>query len=203
MKKVMILAGLLMMGTSLSACDIGGLNLGRDGKAVSSLSAEEKKQICEDAEEYYNEEIPPEEQKRAACTLAGVFAAAFSSPMTDEELRSACAMARDECINAPEMSGGEEDDSCQYENVSDSCEATLGEVEACYEDRIEATKQAFAELDCANLTLEDMEEMTDGDDTPESCKTLEEKCPTQSTTNNSTMNNTTMNNTSANNTASM
>ena len=34
--------------------------------------------------------------------------------------------------------------------------------------------------------LEDMEEMTDGDDTPESCKTLEEKCPTQSTTNNST-----------------
>lgn len=206
MKKVMILAGLLMVGTSLSACDIGGLNLGRDGKSVSSLSAEDKKEACEKLDDYYNKEIPPEEQKRAACTFAGIFAAAFAAPMTDAELQMACAEARDQCIDAPAMDSGEEEDTCTFDDTPDSCEATIGEVEACYEDLVEATKEAYADLDCATLTLEDMEEMTSGDDTPESCKTLEEKCPStssnNSTTNNSTTNNT-ANNTTANNTSTM
>ena len=154
MKKVMILAAFLMMG---SACDIGGLNLGRDGKAVSSLSEADQQAACEDIEAYYESEIPEAEQKRAACTLAGAFAAAFSSPTTDAELQMACATARDECINSNETSEEEGEDSCAFDNIPDDCEATIGEVELCYEEQIEQTKQAFAELDCANLTLDEME----------------------------------------------
>ena len=201
MKKVMILAAFLMMG---SACDIGGLNLGRDGKAVSSLSEADQQAACEDIEAYYENKIPEAEQKRAACTLAGAFAAAFSSPTTDAELQMACATARDECINSNETSEEEGEDSCAFDNIPDDCEATIGEVELCYEEQIEQTKQAFAELDCANLTLDEMEDMMEATDTtPESCKTLQEKCPAEASTNNSTTNNSTMNNTTANNMSSM
>lgn len=174
MKKTLSLLTLLIMSTSLMACN-RGLDLGpSEDTKVSELSDAEAQEACDNLEAYYNDQIPEEEQKRVACTTAGLLAAAFTGASTDEELQSACAEARDQCLMGEVTEEGGES-TCSFKDSS--CMATVGDVEVCLEASVQATADAFAEIKCENLTVSTMEEMEEETQEIAECASLDAQCP--------------------------
>ncbi len=147
-----------------------------DSRVISDLSDAEIDQVCMTYESYVDSQISPEEQQRFLCTFLGAFSAAFTSPSTDEELQSQCAMLRDECLMDEQMEQPEED-ACPLRE--ETCDATVAEIEACIVDYIDALKPVYAEFQCENATLEsgDDDSMDIEPELPPSCAPVEMKCP--------------------------
>lgn len=136
-------------------------------KMLSELSQEEVTALCEEYQEYVASEISEAELKRFACYAV---AAAFSGGDAN-----ACNMIAQECINAPaeeNNSGLEPDDSsddCNPDDVKD-CDATVGELEACFSATIDQLNSAAQNASCSTSSLDDV-------GSPAACAPLMEKCP--------------------------
>jgi hypothetical protein len=117
-----------------------------------------------------------------SCKLAGITAAGFaalSGAMTDADVQKACTDTFNQCKAATADAGPGTNDCTRKPGAS--CTATVGEVEACLNDRAAATQAAAASIPaCESLTLAQFRMPADagsGTDTPQSCKVASQKCP--------------------------
>lgn len=142
-------------------------------KKASEVTDDEAKQICEAAEKYTNDKITPEMQ----CLGEGALAAGLAMA-TGADPEAACNDAVADCVDSADSGVGLDCDEASAEEVAD-CDATVGEVETCMKDYVDAGAAAFDNYpDCAGM--EDFlskGELPDGDvSVPESCAKLDEAC---------------------------
>jgi len=108
--------------------------------------------------------------KKATCGFAAYFATTLSGAMGDQAA-TACKMAYDECLAEADETT---DDECT--KPSESCTATVGEIETCLNDTIVQSKAAIAQLPgCDDLGKE--YEAPAESQPPASCQVVQEKCP--------------------------
>jgi hypothetical protein len=137
-----------------------------DSKQVKDLDASDAAAICAAAEETSKSFF--EDHKGGLCKFAGVFAAFGGG-------EAACEAAVTECEKQePDTTS---DASC--EPIVADCDATVGEVEACFNDSLEVVGSFFDELDsksCGELLADSSESSLDITE-PASCTALAAKCP--------------------------
>lgn len=140
-----------LISTLSLACN-QGLDLGVDDDTrLHDLSEDEARQVCENFEDYYNDEIPPRLQQRISCTFEGIQIALFSAPDDRYERREVCLDHLEECL----MEEPNEDGIMVACHITDSsCDATAGELKACMEAVTEANLHTLSEVDC-DLFLDD------------------------------------------------
>ncbi|RYZ04855.1 MAG: hypothetical protein EOO73_22010 [Myxococcales bacterium] len=116
------------------------------------------------------EDVLGEDAKKATCGFAALFATTLSGAM-GEEADALCKMTYDECLAEPE-----EPSENECTKPTESCTATVGEIETCFSDTIAQAKAGLADLpSCDDLGTE-FEVPTDNE-TPASCEIVQEKCP--------------------------
>lgn len=158
-------------GDSTDEAAISGLP--DDDRKVSDLTKEERVQLCEATTEYAEREISDDEVKRASCSFEGAFiAVALGGGDVDD-----CVAARDECLAEamPIAEATEEEATCDLE--SDTCKATVGEVEACVEEFVTAAQEFFGALDCVKLVNSAGKLQTPELELGEACQRIERSCP--------------------------
>jgi hypothetical protein len=215
------LSGLLLTG--LAACDsddggdgggssqaepadfssVGGSDGSvQDNTEVRALSPDQRTALCMEFSEYFAGQFTEAELKNFSCTLAGIFTAAFGSP-DGQPNPQLCEQARQECLAAPAEDDGTGDANCDDTAFDESCAATVGELEACAQEQVQALKDASRALSC-NLSA-DAEVSVPGlsDEMGPACAALEQKCPgifeDDDASNNGFTNNGSINNGSTNN----
>ncbi|XXY44464.1 hypothetical protein WME91_31115 [Sorangium sp. So ce269] len=152
----MKLVGVLMAGLALAACggdddggDTGGNSGGDlDGKQLSSLTAAEIEQVCQDLS------ASATVTKEDLCEVAGAFSALGGAD---------CEATKTECMNQPEQpsEGGE----CSNAGFT-GCTATVAEYKACMTAQV-ATLKAISCTAPPDTSGEQ----------PAGCAALSEKCP--------------------------
>lgn len=142
-------------------------------KKVSELSAAEQQQLCEAAATYSTREIDEDEVRRAVCSLQGIV---LASTLHDGSV-DACITARDECLAAPEkpahVESGERTCSIDWP----TCEATVGELDACIEEVVTDLKSFYMELDCGNIGKYKAEMPSKQPELGEACRRVQTNCP--------------------------
>ncbi|MEQ8280160.1 MAG: hypothetical protein RMA76_01335 [Deltaproteobacteria bacterium] len=150
-------------GTSFSA--------GVDGnKQVKDLTDSDAQTLCKAAEETANDFF--DDNKDGFCKFSGAFAGIFAGSLGGDA-QSTCEMAVTQC----ESQASTEPAMC--EPMVTDCEATIAEIEACYNDSLDVAADLldkFAGKSCADL-IADESSLNITADTPASCVALEEKCP--------------------------
>lgn len=144
---------------------------GVDGaKKVSDVTPDEAQTICDNAEATAREFV--EDSKAGFCALAGGVAGVFGGG------EAACEVARASCESQePEIT----ENTCNADVMAPDCEATIAELEACYNDSLESLQTVFDELggkSCAELIADSGSGDALGNvGTPASCTALASKCP--------------------------
>ncbi|MBZ5711404.1 hypothetical protein [Nannocystis pusilla] len=144
-----LLSALLALGLALGACkdDDTGLDSGIDGaKKGDQLTDDERKQFCEAADAYGERLLPDSESRAGMCTFRAIkdALAADGSPETCDVLRKSC-LAGD----APDPEPG--DATCDLGIDWGSCQATIAEIEACYEEFGESYSARVCSFTCAKM----------------------------------------------------
>lgn len=178
---------ILVVAGALPACG-GGDEDGKGGapfssglssKPVSQLTDAEMTELCAKAGNYYMQDPS---FKSGTCRMAGVGAAVVSNllgPKPDAELQKTCSDLETACL----QSRGETTQEGTCKKPSGTCTATVAEIEACVTDTRNAFSSALQSLPaCGTLKSSDVTPTSSGSPTneqamPESCKTLEQKCP--------------------------
>jgi hypothetical protein len=152
-------------------------------RLLSDVTPEEATNACEAIERSFTTRLSPETIVRAVCEM---FGAVFTQNAAD------CRTMADTCVQDAENGDGDisldelrQDFDCETESVGDDlegCSATVGDLEACFEDTIslmESTLTRFSCQDAGTLTQADREAMEGfGDlEPPASCQVLSEQCP--------------------------
>ena len=171
-------------GLAFGACDSsdGGsseIDLGSDDKVASSLTEAEATSACEKAQKKMAGTGDGEAQKHMICVTMGLMVKSFGG---DD---AACQTNYDECMKAEPQEPTDEDetqDGCEdaYADLQE-CDATLGEIEACFNDMLaaqDAAYDALLDVTCSS-TAEELEALQgeDGFEEPASCVALEKTCP--------------------------
>ena len=145
-----------------------GLDLGVPGDTVvADFTAEQKATACDNLQSWGDEQYTRED----SCKLSGLISAAFSEPRSDEEAQTACASARDDCLNSePEPSN-----SCAFDDTGE-CTATVDEVTACMESQTQAVLDYLDTFSCAGLTLDELQSDSLVE-TPQECVAIQDTCP--------------------------
>jgi hypothetical protein len=159
---IMNLSALLLLG---SACDSGGGGGGGGAGTISGLDADlvlaeipaaEQVAGCEKLRAYYLDELSAPYQ-HTKCLGAGIDAAfaAMTAP---------CQETYDACLSGPGLLDDVDVSFCGTGDAS--CQATVGEMEACMQDHMESlltSMDLFAPYSCSNLVefFAMMEEMGD------------------------------------------
>lgn len=140
-------------------------------KNIESLSDSEVQALCE----AYEDAVSGLVTKEVSCKIGALAAAAFGGA-------EACDAAYQQCLSQPGEAPSGIDNTCQIDEdkVADCPDVTVGEMEACMNDAIALSNQAYAALD--DLSCEDGLSGTEGlsgldAETPASCKTIQDKCP--------------------------
>ena len=161
------------VGGSAGAANLDGAVDGADGSTeAGSLNAEQAQDVCTALNSYIQSAISEQEIKQFSCTFAGAFAAAFAGGEGDAAVM-ACEEARDMCLAEP-FDRTEED--CSTFTFSESCTATLDEMEACISEQATAIKQLAATLTCSNALSENDSGLA-GIESGAACQVIEQKCP--------------------------
>ena len=181
-----------------TACDDGGtgggggagggggnasIEVGNDSSHFSTFTETEAYEICESIGEQVADAYEIDDAKHGLCLWAGLMSKALSGG--DNQV---CQTAYDACMeedleqtDPPDDEPVQTEDPCEgiYEKVKD-CDATIGELEACYEGQIALQQEAWDALQQYDCTS-DMEALgeTQGEDVaePPTCTTLYDKCP--------------------------
>lgn len=155
-----VLVAALVVGAS--ACT--GFTGIKGSKKISELSADERKEACENTAAHFEEELGADTIKRAACVAGGVTAALFAGGGVPE-----CEAAVDLCL----MEATTEETKCNVDGAP-SCEATIEEYEACMDEQIAGLRAFYDGYTCeAALSGSAGEQPMAG---PE-CMALSQKCP--------------------------
>ena len=173
------LAGACGGGGGESSVDTG---LG-ETRLLSSVSQEEAADACQAIENTFTTRLSPEKMVRAVCEM---FGAVFTQNQSD------CLTMADTCVEDAQNGDGaismddlEQDFDCDNANVGDDlegCDATVGELEGCFEDTISAMENVLGQFSCKDagtLTQADRDAMEGfGDlEPPASCQALSDECP--------------------------
>ncbi|WAS90260.1 hypothetical protein [Nannocystis punicea] len=125
-----LISTLLVVGLSLGGCkdDDGTLDSGIDGaKKGDELTDDEKAQFCEAADAYGEKVLSDADFAAAMCTLKAIQDALSADGSVDT-----CNTLRQGCLaNQPDP---EPEGECDLGIDWASCQATIGEIEACYEE---------------------------------------------------------------------
>jgi hypothetical protein len=154
---------------------------GVPGKPLSQLTDVEMKALCDSVGDYF---VGDPAFVSGTCRFAGVGVAAASlifGDRTDAELRASCSEIESACLQS-EGTTTQEPGTCEKPDAT--CTATVAELEACITDSRDAFSGVLLSLpSCEALKRSDFGSPTSGGPatttlpTPESCKTLEQKCP--------------------------
>jgi hypothetical protein len=186
------LFALAMSALLLVACggSGGGASVefpGEETAPLNSLTDAELTDICEAyASKAYSIAV---QNKGGTCMMGGIMAAMFAdmgegfggpSGMSSEDL---CEMAYGECMASDAgLADSNSDDECETAAANAaSCEAPIGEVEACYNDMLSQTQktfQAFKSLSCSNITSGPPSGTSPiSEESPASCQAVQSQCP--------------------------
>jgi len=167
----------------------GGVRTGLPvDQKLSTLDDEGAQAACHTMFDAMATAMPASDVLRAQCTAASIVA---NATLTDGELTvniATCKSQADACVQDPTKYGVDEEeaagdrtacDSLKAETTLKSCEASVGEYEACLTQLVGALRQRIAMFTCDNaksLAQSEMEGSVDLDNIPE-CQTFTSKCP--------------------------
>jgi hypothetical protein len=143
-------------------------------KQLTALTDAEKASVCQKLSAYFSSPAVSKSFEEFLCRAESAAFALFSNPQTDAALQAACKPLYDQCIAAPVMTS----ESCDVQQVSSTCTATVAEYDACMNDFAKGLDQVLAAIpSCDKLTLASASQSPSGPSTPASCQTLQAKCP--------------------------
>jgi len=157
------------LASSLTACpgttSSGEIDSGLpEDKAANELTADETEQLCSAWTDTATETIDGADP----CAYYGYAAAAllygFVGDMASEaDLRQACSEAQTSCEEDPEVAPVPPVPPCI--EPSETCEATVGEIEECLTDRLEQTEVFLYPAEtCSTLTTDGLAEYIQASD---------------------------------------
>ncbi len=164
---------------ALAGCGDGGpppIDTGiADSTRVVDLTNEQAVQACIAVERWERAQAPNLVSDRERCTLLAV---SFTEDVATCEAAVVSCLERGLPPEEPDDDTPEEE--CAGETAPDveaSCDATVGELEACANARVDASQRALAELDCSYAGDEEaVDALTDRYE-PAICRDLERRCP--------------------------
>ncbi len=143
-------------------------------KAITTLSATEATQLCNDIYSYFNTAIP----RATACKWNGLARASSSSSHTQDDLRTGCSLAENSCLQSD--AGAFSNPGCG-DLPTKNCTATVAQYAACITDEVTAFNQTVNGFpECTAVTLPDTSAIFDalaGGTPPTSCTSLGDTCP--------------------------
>lgn len=184
-KKTGLITTILGAASMAVACGSSGVSSGVPGnKTGEEITDDEAEMLCEATFDYMETQITDQRQ----CELsAGVMAAvetAGSGDLDDEALQQACQEATDECVENGDAEMLIPDSTCTGAMGSvEECTATVSEIELCLTESIDGAAEQLDELPtCSDMTVGELADLALNSpefdvETPESCETVEEKCP--------------------------
>jgi hypothetical protein len=157
---------------------------------LSTLTDADVKKACESVNVGANAVITPNALARAFCVPLGVEAAVtYSNGAASVDLNK-CQQVVDTCVSSSseaeddEVVEADEEDvnDCEQSNANDlkSCEATVGEYEACVNMVLSELQRRLNELTCQNAEKLSSEEYSNDELDPSQipqCQTIMTKCP--------------------------
>lgn len=159
----------------------GGINSGVDeSKPASEVTDDEAEAVCEAAADYAASKFDDQE---FSCRTVGLIAGTLSVADGDEAMQEACSVAYDACLETEPEEPEETDCSDASANTADCDDTvTVGEVQTCLEDSIDAGVAAADQLpSCSELTVEYVEDLAENPpeepEDPASCEVVYEACP--------------------------
>ena len=167
--------GLLpVLGLSLGGCkdDDATLDSGIDGaKQGDELTDAEKRQFCEAADAYGEKVLSDEEFAAATCTLRAIGEALNADGSVDT-----CDVLRQNCLaNKPET---EPEGDCDLGIDWSTCQATIAEIEACYQEFSASFAARMRSFSCSKMAeyaeTPPTQELEVGPD----CSIARAECPT-------------------------
>ena len=165
------ISSVLFLGLAV-ACGGTSFSSGVDSsKKVSELDDADATKICEAAEKTATDFA--KDNKEGLCKFSGGIAGGLAGAF-GQDPATACQMAVDDCLTKDATT---ETGECMPK-VAD-CDATVEEMEACYNDTLDAMNELFGEFaskECAELVM-DSSESTLNLTAPASCTSLAQKCP--------------------------
>jgi hypothetical protein len=165
-------AGKAGSGTAGTGSGSGGTGSGNvdsgspEGTPANELTDAQVQAFCDSVGKATEAAIGADAQA-ATCGFSAYFVATLSGGDA-----AACQMAYDECASAPPDTTSEE---CT--KPSDTCTATVGEIEACLSDSLAQMKQLLAALPGCDDLGKDVGEPSLESESPASCAVVQEKCP--------------------------
>jgi hypothetical protein len=178
----MVLAGLVAF--SAVACGGSSDDGGKSSTTVntsipagtkgSDLTQAQTNELCDAAQAVAEASFSEAQIKPTMCGFAAWTQASALN------MASKCQDFYNECLKAPQESSGDPpvEQTGECTKPSSSCTATVGEIEKCINDSFAQAKAMFAKFPgCDDVgkafSLEDL----GNDESPASCKVVEEKCP--------------------------
>jgi hypothetical protein len=157
----------LALASTTPGCGGSGIDSGVPAdRPVSELSPGEADQLCRAISSYVADNLSVSEQRRAECTISALGTATTAS---------ACQTAVAECIATPDPTPPV---SIECTDIgTTACPATVGEIEACLEQRVDIYSGRMAEVQCSAAgNLETLTRLSPPIETPAACTSLPAGC---------------------------
>jgi len=158
-----------MASCVLLACNPGS---GVDrNKRLNELSSDEARSICETTAEQFRGVIQEQESVEYRCTITGLFAG---------ETPELCVEQRDSCIER-EMADPTPDESSDFScaapaEIPETCDATVGQLEDCYDVWMDEIASRATLYDCANAGDEAVRDSLLDFAPPAACEPFVSRC---------------------------
>lgn len=174
----------ILFGCGGGSTGTGAFSGGIDQKkTIGTFTDAEVQQFCNRFKDFARDSLTPEK----ICTLSGIFQASFSSQFepensTPQQQQQMCEVERASCLNDSEASSAGEPE-CDISSSIDvqQCRATAGELETCFNERIDALKILFDGISCDLLVNEGKAEQLAVEvqeaQRTNACESIERQCP--------------------------
>jgi len=161
---------------SAGQANLDGAVEGADGSTeAGSLTDAQEQDVCQALNAYIASAITEDEVLQFSCTFAGAIAASFAGAEGDAAVM-ACEEARTQCVSEGfDESGDGLGEDCSNFSLSESCTATLDEMEACISAQASAIKELANTLTCSTAVNDQSALAGFGENA--ACTTVEMKCP--------------------------
>src|SRR5690242_16392896 len=130
-----VLAITLGSAVGLAACSSRVTSLDSE-KTFAGLTADERRQYCEDQSQYMSSRVDQEEMKKIKCADAAraVVSGGGAGGAVTEKARPACQQVYEACMSVPAQE--EPQSSCEtFASDVEGCAATVGDATKCAEVR--------------------------------------------------------------------
>ena len=173
----------LVLAGALTGCGGGSTDVDSglpEDKPANELTEDETETLCD----AYADGVSQKLTQVDVCAFAGYFAAALTYSLAGgdvEDLQAGCVAARDACDENPEEAQPEAPECLSGDTVQESCEATVGQLEDCFNDQSDAIAAGMEVPSCESLTIDGLEEYLENageqtEPTP-ACEAVAEDCP--------------------------